>query len=244
VKLSFFIAVCLALTGCCSKQRDYVLLLDNSMLIHINYNDSAVFEFPFASFEHNPVISMSSFDVKKQKIRIPFTGKDSILIREILDNFRSNYFKNEYSYYSNDSTSQIGVFFCGKLSIVDSISSYLVLTERQDDRYNLFTGNYFRDLYLLNYKNNRLTSIAELSSDMLSDDSRTMVVTYLMGEKIPFWHFFSQVDFGGFLDFSIGAFLTEQAIQDLSDYVKMKEGTITIRSTVFAIDVNGFIIFI
>jgi len=246
VRLFFFVlVVCFALVGCGSR-RDFVLAQHNDMLDYLNYQETTAFEFPFNAFENNPVSSITSFDVKDQKIRNPFIGNDSKIIREILDDFFCYNLKYDgCGYHSNDSTSRVGVFFCGKLSLVDSVSSYLVLTELPDDRY-VFIGDYFRDLYLLNYKNNRLTSIVKLSTHKFSDDERTMVVTYLVEfETIPRSHLFAQINFPGFfLDYRIVDHLPEQAIQAVSGYVKIKKKSKTLRFSNFAIDEKGFVVFI
>jgi len=242
VRLSFFIPICLALAGCCDKSNNVILVQNNELLVYVNYNEFTEYEFPFSSFTNYQAFPDFSFDAEKQKNKILITGDDSTLIIKITDDFRKVYYKNDFEYlyyeseneYSSDIETKKNLYFCGKISVNDSINSFLVLIEEPDMYYDI-SGSVSRILYVLNYKNHQLTSIIMLSTHMAGVDTEITIITYLIDMH------FSQINYS-FTDYcmyqSIEGYIP---IEEIGDYVKIKKDLKVLYLSLFVIDENGFV---
>ena len=233
VKLSFYFVVLAALTGCCCKYNDAVLVQINDLLPFVNYDKSAEYDFPMIPFNHYPVTPDFSLDAIAQRNKIPLTGNDRYLILKILDDFKSRYYPDEYDYYSYESDETIDVFFCGKISIIDGVNSFLVLLEMPDMYYE-YSGSVSSILYLLNYQENRLTSIVDLSTHMAGIDTGIIIITYFIQNMV-----FSRIDYSFASEPMFQSIEWHIPTQEIVDYVKIKEDAKVLYFSSFIINEDG-----
>ena len=246
------------LLGCSRHNKtdnNVVFVQNNDFLLYMNYTESEEYGFPFF---HDPTVTDFSLDAKKQENKIPITGNDSLLVRKILENFKYLYYKdfdeNYYKEFVIDTITPEDYFFCGKISVADeiyfvnnniletdSVNSFLILTEQPEiDIFNIGTKSVFRELYLFNFKNNKLTSIVQLSRFAGDIDNinygRSHVVTYFMRYN------FSQINHN-----ATGPPQTaEEAslpVHEISDFAKLEKDAkfIFLHLSRFRINKNGFV---
>ena len=258
IRLFFLIAICLTLLGCNrhnTTNDNVIFIQNNDLLIYVNYSEPEEYSFPFF---HYPTVTNFSLDAKKQENKIPITGNDSLLVRKTLEKFEYLYYKDfaedYYKKYLIDTITKKDFFFCGKISVAneiyfnsagllltDSVNSFLVLTEQPAENMHLYDiESAYRKLYLLNFKNNKLTSIVVISK-FLGDINniyygRSSIVNYFIDKH------FSQIDYS-----LLGPPRTAEEvsfpIQEISDIVKFNENSkfISVYLSSYRIDENGFV---
>ena len=234
VKLSPFIIIFIFIG--CNQHNNPILIQNNDLLVYFNYHELIPFDL---HYDNCQTIKDFSLDVLELSTKTPITGNDSIITIEIINDFTLRYYKNSEYISLNDSISNIELFFCGKISIVDRINSYLVLLEEP--------GNFWDPdetissiLYLLNCKDKRLTSLVKLSSYIFGLNE-SIKKTYLM-DHMPNDLYFSQIhDFfeGMPFDWYIHKQYIEKYAKDIK--VKYEEDMQNIIYSLFFIDEEGFI---
>ena len=240
VKLSFlYIIVFVAFAGCCRKQNDYVLVQDNEMLMYVNYIEHSEFEFPFSFFEDYPIRLTFSLDVKEQSNRFVISKNSSSSIKSIIEKFSDRYFEHGEDYCLSEDTSKVYFCFCGKLSLVDGMSSFLISKEIPGDLPDESPKCW---LYLFNCKNKRLTSIVQLSVNLSHENNISGIVTYVIDNLWPAPYYFSQINYHTLFEpdsyISIENYLPKKVI---SDYVTIKKKSKVLYFSTFIIDENGYV---
>ena len=241
VKLSFFyIIACLAFFGCRNRQNDYVFVQDNEMLMYVNYYVNSEIEFPFSFFEDYPICLAFSLDVKQQRNNRILIDEDELkTIDSLIGKFSNKYFEHEKYTYASEDTSKVYYCFCGKLSLVEGMSSFLISKEIPGE---LPDENPICWLYLFNCKDKRLTSIVQLSVNLSHNNTISTIVTYLIDKFFPAPFCFSQINYHSLFDsdcyISIEDYLPKQVI---GDYVKIKKKSKVLYFSTFIIDENGYV---
>ena len=243
LKCFCYIMLCLSLVGCRSK-NSVILLENNELLAYVNYIDSTEIGFPVVPFNHCTVISDFSLDAEKQSDKTPIIGNDSILIFRIIDDFRSQCHEPDEKYNAKELDKKVDLFFCGKISIVDSIDGYLVLLE-EPDRYDDRSGSVVKTLYLLNYKGEQLTSVVNLSTQMSGIDPGIKIITFLIRSVRVRDYYYSQIDFS-FVTHDkshlISELIPKKQPKEILSSLKIKKDVKVLYYSLFKIDENGSII--
>ena len=229
----------MVLVGCTSRQNDCVLVQSNDQLVYVNYPEAKEFELPYSFFEDYHISLSYSLDVKDLGNRILISKNDLRLVDRIIEKNSDRYLEHEKDRCLSDSTSQLSYFFCGRLSLVDSINSFLISEEVLEDIPEIST---LRSLYLFNYKNKQITSIVQLSVNWLYGNSTSTIVTYVIDTYWPLPYYFSQINYSFSSDsdkyISIENYLSSQVV---NEYIKVKKNLKVLYFSTFVVDENGFI---
>lgn len=210
--------------------------------MYVNYSEPEEYNFPFTYY---PTVSDVHLDAEKQKDKIPINGNDSLLVAKIMENFEYSLYKKIYNGYEEDykidTITEKELFFCGKISIADSINSFLILREKPELNVYYNTGAVYRELYLVNFKNNQLTSVVKLSiawGDVNLAFKRSKIITYFINNA-----YFSQIDYSFAKPEMLDTFEAFIPSQEISDYVKFKKDSkfIFLYLSSYIIDENGFV---
>ncbi|WP_321425758.1 hypothetical protein [uncultured Bacteroides sp.] len=145
------------------------------------------------------------------------------------EEFYKNLMGDDYMGIGVDTTlHNVGLFFCGKLTLQPGIQS-LVLLQQESDW--LHKNELMKSLILCNIKNNRLCSIISLSEKNSGIDTSTDIKSYLMQGN-----YFSRVEIG-----LLNGDMPEQLLTKL----KIKEENSEVLDySLFAIDKNGYVKFV
>ena len=145
------------------------------------------------------------------------------------EEFYKNLMGDDYMGIGVDTTlNNVGLFFCGKLTLQPGIQS-LVLLQQEPDLWH--KNEFIKSLILCNIKNNRLCSIISLSEKNIGIDTSTDIKSYLMQGN-----YFSRVEIG-----LLNGDMPEQLLTKL----KIKEENSEVLDySLFAIDKNGYVKFV
>ena len=261
IRLSFLIAICFAMLGCKghnTTNNNVIFIQNNDFLGYMNYSESEEYYFSFSRY---PTISDFSLDAKNQENKIPITKNDSLLIIKILRDFEylvyfDSYVKHEIAF---DTVTSKDLFFCGKISFArdinflgdilgtgeisgaDSVNSFLILTEQPTRSMNYYDIKpVIRYLYLLNFKNNKLTSIVMLSSFLGDVDNifrKSKLISYFTHDI-----YISQIDYNSTDNPRTLEEITIP-LHEISDYVKFETDSefVYLYISSYWIDEKGFV---
>ena len=262
VKINFYIVVCFMLLGC-SRHNYYnnSVLVKNNRLKYVNYTEPEEYSFSFFNYPASKISDLN-FDAVKQNNKIPITGNDSLLVAKIIENFeylinKEIYDKRELEYIIDTITPK-ELFFCGKITVLNDfiqeylqeyieeiyeINSFLILRDKYTPSIyypnDPDATNISSDLYLLNFKNNKLTSMVRLSISGITNinftNRKSLDIAYLTDSLNMS---FTQIDYRPYEYLTVEVFIPP----DISDYVKVKKGASVLYFSSFWIsEFNGFV---